>query len=335
MKKILIFLSIILIIGGGAVLTVMGFKPPEQIQIKNTDNMLIIGDTVKLKVTKENKFRVLNRDILWYSSNPMVVAVSKNGVITVNGEGNCEIVARYKNDLSKSVTYSIAYTHKASEPIEEKRTDLEKDDIGEDLFNLVVAFGSKYGKTIFSSNSLSNKKLVDLPIFQLGSAFFGTDNYWFSYSVPRYKVEDGIVYTIADWTNRDCDFSLKDLSSTELYNSVINNIGEKDASMGKSYDDMLQKIKAELSDKMCDDSMKFNLDKMDKDYEYRVVIRADYSTITIYNQYSNGLLSGLGLALKDMATLNLSDLDKWSIEKAENEIFEIDNIRICVEYRKK
>ena len=66
------------------------------------------------------------------------------------------------------------------------------------------------------------------------------------------------------------------------------------------------------------------------------MIRADYTTYEVTDYYNNGLLTGLGLSIKDIAEWDLEKLaDNYSYTKIQNEIFDVENIRICIEYRQK
>ena len=75
---------------------------------------------------------------------------------------------------------------------------------------------------------------------------------------------------------------------------------------------------------------------MDDKYEYRIVVRANCEYIKNNSYYSNGLLTGLGLTIQDLVKLDFESLSKnYTYTKTYDEILNITNLQICVEYRLK
>ena len=75
---------------------------------------------------------------------------------------------------------------------------------------------------------------------------------------------------------------------------------------------------------------------MNPDLEYRVVIRADFNYLTNMSFYSNGLVTGLGLTIQDLLKLDFNSLkENYTYQKNFDEILDISDLRICIEYREK
>ena len=75
---------------------------------------------------------------------------------------------------------------------------------------------------------------------------------------------------------------------------------------------------------------------MDDNYEYRVVVRGDFDYGTSSHYYRHGLLSGLFNAIKDMVTSDWDEIsDEWLEIRDYNEISNLSNLNIYIEYRAK
>lgn len=86
-----------------------GTNEVESIEISETDLQLPLGNSKQLHATVKPS-NVLNTKIDWSSSNPNIVSVANNGLITANGMGSAIITATSNQDPTKKDTITITVT---------------------------------------------------------------------------------------------------------------------------------------------------------------------------------------------------------------------------------
>lgn len=323
MKKLA---SIILIITVLILLVSCSNKKIENIKIENIKEILTIGDTKKLHVVDNNEKTVSNKNVFWSSSNTNIGTISEDGIITIKKEGFFTVTAKYKDDLSISDEMDIFTPYSIVENKLGMVQELENGYSTTELLQSVITHGYKYGKMIVGSLSGKVKDIL--------TSFFEKDVYLFSLGAPYLKVTDGVIYTISDWTNEAVHFSIEDLNVLNLYNSVLDTL-IKDGERGESFSDLIFKIKSDLATKFVDDGC-YHLEKMDDKYEYRIVIRADYISYKMVDFYNNGIITGLVMSIKDIINWDLAKVaNNYCYQKVKNEIFDVRNLKVCIEYREK
>lgn len=321
---LLVIISFILILSSCS-----GNAKMTSIRIEELDETLYVDDLKELKVKDNNDKIVPNTDLLWSTSDAKVATISKKGVVNIKSEGYVVITAKYKKDLSINTSLAILSPYDVVEATNEFVGGVEDDYKSAGLIDSIAKYGYKYGKMILKS--LAGKVNS---VFSTITSFIDKDVYMFSQGTPYLNVKDGIIYTITDWTNETCHFSLDDIETIDLYESVRHNLIEK-GEQGKSFEDLLVKIKSELVNKVANDGC-YHLDKMvenNPNMVYRIVIRADYVSYKMVDYYNNGLIVGAVLSIKDVLNWDLEKVaNNFCYTKVQNEIFDINNIRICVEY---
>ena len=70
--------------------------------------------------------------------------------------------------------------------------------------------------------------------------------------------------------------------------------------------------------------------------EYRIVIRGNCEYVKNQSFYSNGLLTGLGMSVADLVKLDFGSIaENYTYTKTFDEILNITNLQICLEYKPK
>ena len=288
-----------------------------------------INQSITLKVMDVDKRTFVNSDdIVWSSTEPSVASVDGQGNVKIKQCGYSIITARHISDLTHSASYELFIPYDT----EHESGQLRREFVSAELIEENVIEMVKY----FKKNVLQIVSLAGGSIGALitsGKLLAGKDTYWFSTLHDNYRVENGIVYTISDWGNDELVFMLNEINASNIYASVQENLSGAD--MGGTFDEAVLSLQSQLTG-MVPETGVYKLDHMEPEYEYRVVVRADYYTFIREDYYSNGLLVGLGMGVADVFRGNIDELhDNWSYQKYKDEIFQIDNARICIERRLK
>ena len=160
------------------------------------------------------------------------------------------------------------------------------------------------------------------------------DVYWYSNTALDCDVEGGIVYTVTDWCNEAVEFNLNNLNVENVLKSVSDAFSEP-IENGVTFEDVIAKIKTELSGCAPNDFV-YHLDRMDDRYEYRVVIRGDYTGCISREHYSNGLLTNVDSTWNDIVNGDLAHIiENYAYTVVRGEIINLENLRLCIEVREK
>lgn len=328
MKKIICFcllLSFILISCAGNI-----SENTEHI-IEKLNKNLSIGEQYTLIVRSVKDDRIMdNKELLWSSSDLGVASVSGEGVVSVNGAGFCVISARSKDNLELFSTVNIFSSYDTIAPVSEIRTPLNADEDPLDMYSVAGVALERYGRIAVSAIQ-GNMNSV---IFNLVKEAFSKDVYWYSTTELDCTVKDGIVYTISDWGNSPVNIDFNNMNMKGIYKSTSSSFSES-VEMGVTFNDALEEIKLSVAHQLPSDGV-YHLDLMDSSYEYRVVIRGDYTACISRDHYSNGALSQLGDSISDIINWKLDDLvSRYAYTVVRGELLDLKNLRICIEIREK
>lgn len=299
--------------------------------IESVNKNLSIGEEYTLVVRNVKDNSVMdNSELLWSSSDLGVASVSGEGRVSVNGSGFCVISARSKDNLEHYSTVEIFSSYDTITPVDEIQTPLNADEDPFDMYSVAGVALKRYGRIAVSAVQGN----MTSAIFNLVLEAFSKDVYWYSTTVLDCKVTDGIIYTVSDWGNSSVVIDLDNINMKEIYQSTLHSFTE-DVEMGVTFNDALDEIKLSVSHQLPSDGV-YHLDLMDDSYEYRIVIRGDYTTCISRDHYSNGALSQLGDSVSDIINWKLDDLvSRYAYTLVRGEMLDIKNLRICIEIREK
>ena len=294
---------------------------------------LDIGESYTLTVRDSNNKVMKNGDLLWSSDDFKVATVTGEGVVNIKGEGMCTIIARSKDNLEHFSSVKVFSPYKTVSSVDEKIVELDAAHDPFDFYSVAELAMKRYGKTVISF--LEGK--TDSVIIDLIKNAFEEHVYWYSDTELDCDVKDGIIYTVTDWSNSAADFDLNNLDRNNVYQSIKGAFSES-VEMGVTVDDVIAQIKTALSGKTPKDLV-YHLDRMDGKYEYRVVVRGDYTGFISREHYSNGLLSRMDNMINDITGLFNGNVDEvienYAYTVVKGEIINLENIRICIEAREK
>lgn len=293
-----------------------------------------VGETVQLQVVNASEKNVKADQCMWSTSDAKVATVDENGLLTVKGAGYCEILVMDKNDLSNRDTLQVFCPYEVISPVEmtKEAADANTDASGEADF--LVKTAVDLGKNVVRSMT-GNVSMLGIGTMML--SFFAKDKYTFTLAETRHDVQNGVIYTVCDWSNsaQKADKSL--ITAESIYQSLDYAVNTENI-QGKTFEDLAAAVQAEIAQKFPSDGT-FHFDLMDPNYEYRVVILADYTTFRMKDFYSNGAIMGLGITLKEICTWSLESItdvnNNWMYEIVTNEVIDVQNVRFCIEYREK
>lgn len=297
------------------------------LKIENNYANCAIGDELTFTVKDDIGNTVDPSELLWESSDYSVATVNANGLIQCLSSGSSIITVTLKNDLTIKTTAEIFVGYSIEKPA---FTRINR--VGEYVdgkFGTLGDHALKYGFTIVSSAISSS-----LPIGIL-MEFFSKDKYQFSMMYYEGMLHDALIYSFSDWTNESVTIDSASLSPEKIHTAVLEGLIIDGAEMGKSYEDCYNEILALLAGKLPKDST-YHFEKMNPNLEYRVVIRADFNYFTHMSFYSNGLVTGFGLTIQDLLKLDFTSLrENYTYQKNFDEILDLSDLRICIEYREK
>ena len=305
-----------------------------QLTIVDVSEAPTVGDCVQLEVVNASGRSVKADQCLWSTSDPKVATVDANGLLTVKGAGYCEIRVMNKNDLSNQDTLVVFCPYEVTAPVDMllERADANGSSSGE--VDYMVKTAVSLGKNVVSSLT-GNVSMLGIASMML--SFFAKDKYTFTLAESRYSVQNGVIYTVCDWSNEAQSFSMDQITAESLYESMDYAMNTKNQ-RGDTFADLEEAVRLELVQKIPADGV-FHLDQMDDRYEYRVVIMADYTTFRMTDYYSNGAITGLGMTIQEICSMSLESLtdvnNNWMYEIVTNDVIDVENVRFCIEYREK
>ena len=293
-----------------------------------------VGKTVTLKV-EDAIGRVIDADRLYWSVDDNKIAqVTADGVLSIKGAGLVQVTAMDKTDLSNQAKIKIFCPYEMSEATETSKVKADEDSASSGVLDTLTTTLVSTGKKVVSSMT---GKVSSLGIASMIFSFFDKDKYMFTLTESRHTIENGVVYTVCDWSNKGWYFDPKDVTTERIYQNLgyAFNI---DNPYGSTLEDLTIAVQNEFEGKAPNDGM-YHLDLLDDKYEYRVVVLADYTTVRVRDYYSNGAITGLGMTAKELLALELSSFDdvnnNWQYHNDFNEIVDVKNIRLCVEFRER
>ena len=305
-----------------------------QLTIVDFSEAPTVGECIQLQVVNASGRSVKADQCLWSTSDPRVATVDANGLLTVKGAGYCEIRVMNKNDLSNQDTLVVFCPYEVTAPVDMllKRADADGSSSGE--VDYIVKTAVSLGKKVV--NSLTGNVSM-LGIASMVLSFFAKDKYTFTLAESRYSVQNGVIYTVCDWSNDAQPFSMDQITAESLYESMDYVMNTKNQ-RGDTFADLEEAVRLELVQKIPADGV-FHFDQMDDRYEYRVVIMADYTTFRMTDYYSNGAITGLGITIQEILSMSLESItdvnNNWMYEIVTNDVIDVENVRFCIEYREK
>lgn len=305
------------------------------IEIQAIETNLSIGDSYELRVIDNNNNLLDNQDLLWDSTDYNICKVDKQGKLIAKDYGLATIKAKLKSDLSVTSEIDIFISYKTVEEVNIVKEKMEGDMTSSRLDDVIAKYASKYGKIIVKSLA---GKLSDFAFYKtIIDVLITKDTYMFSMTYPGFDIKNGIVFYLSDWTNYDSYVSLDKLTSKELSKNIAYSLF-LDSKNGKTITEFVETIKSEIMGQLPDNNLyKFSL--MNRNYQYRVVVRADFQTVLVQDLYSTGAGKGIVDTI-----LGIGDIGNWTFdyifnnfgrEELVTEVLNIKNIKLCIEYRKR
>ena len=289
----------------------------------------------ELKVCRSGSESELEKDeYTWSVSDENVATISSGGILTFN-QGGYVVVRATSNDdeedfvetsffqpydvVADSGTKNVIHLNSTDENVFWQTLKV----VAEDAYNILCATRAD--------------KLFDV-IEGLAGMFitFGDDDaYLFSSAIGKYRIKNELLYVVSDWTNEDVDVSSK-LITQEQLSAVVCKPYNQDYQDGVSISDFGVNTINNFIDRKTPVDGIYRFSEMDDNYEYRVVVRGDFDYGTSSHYYRHGLLSGLFNAIKDMVTSDWDEIsDEWLEIRDYNEISNLSNLNIYIEYRAK
>jgi hypothetical protein len=291
----------------------------------NCDSVDIVNGEVKLSVKNDRGELIPPADIVFESSNYAVAAVDKKGTVYSLSGGRVNVTASLKADMAITSELSLFVPYNVSEP--KSPNVVATSELIDASFSGMSDFLAKYGFKI-ATNSFSSK----LPVGVLMS-FFSKDVYQFSMFERSKVAEDLLLYDLTGWTNEAVYINDLDLDASQIYSYFCEGIDISESLAGNSFDDAVEPIKNVLDSTRIKD---YYFNEMDDAYEYRIVIRGNCEYVKNQAFYSNGLLTGLGMSVWDLVNLDFGSIaDNYTYTKIYDEILNVTNLQICLEYRAK
>lgn len=290
------------------------------------------GDSIQIRVTEAGRIPVEANRLFWSVDDTSVASITSEGVLTVKKAGYFNVVVKDREDLSNIATMPVFCAYQTIPEVEMTMTDADgaMSSTGETEYLVSTAVG--VGKTVVRSMT---GKIGTLGVVTMMLSFFDKDKYMFSFAETKHRVDDGVVYTVSDWGNQGKSFNMDDVTGAAIY-SELDYAMKTTYEQGATFDAVATRIRSEIATQTPNDGI-FHMDKMDSAYEYRIVIRADYTTFTMEDFYSNGAITGLGLTIRELWEWTLEDVadvnDNYQYSILTNDIVDVTDIRLCIEYR--
>lgn len=332
LKSLLITAIVIVMISCGFIVTNL---------IKNSE-FLSNGYHIQSEIIKnEYQISVINDEDKVLNTNRYTLSVNDEKIATIDERGKLKKVnggyvkvratSIYNND--DYIEKSIFIPYKLSnDNTETKITKIDSDysDFFKSLGSVVVDEAIKILCVTQESNII--KVLKELSDYFI--TFDKDGKYLFSSAIECCSVNNDILYVISDWTNNDIDMSNKKITEEDINSILIDkfyNYNSGDSIKNYSVEQINSFIQSQLSK-----DKKYYLSKMDSNYEYRIIVKGDYRYGISTSYYRKGLLTGLVNAIGDLVEGDWDSFsNEWLNEQNYNEICDISNLRICIEYRNK
>ena len=289
------------------------------------DSVDTINGEVKLSVKNDRGESISPEDVIFESGNYGMATVNKEGIVYSLSGGRVSITATLKEDMTITATSSLFVPYKVSEP--QDSNVVTTSELIDSSFSGMSDFLAKYGFKVVKASFFSK-----LPIGLLVN-FFSKDVYQFSMFERTKVAEDIVLYDLTGWTNETVYINETNLESSQIYSYFCEGVDIPESLVGNSFDDALEPIKNVVNSTRIKD---YYFNEMDDAYEYRIVIRGNCEYVRNKAYYSNGLLTGLGMSIQDLANLDFGSIsENYTYTKMFDEILNITNLRICLEYRSK
>jgi hypothetical protein len=254
-----------------------------------------------------------------------VAAVDKKGTVYSLSGGRVNVTATLKEDASITSELSLFVPYNVSEP--KSPNVVSSSEMIDASFSGMSDFLAKYGFKIVTNSFFSK-----LPTGVLMS-FFSKDVYQFSMFERSKVAEDLLLYDLTGWTNEAVYINEPDLDAAQIYSYFCEGVDISESLAGNSFDDAVEPIKNVLDSTRIKD---YYFNEMDDAYEYRIVIRGNCEYVRNQAFYSNGLLTGLGMSVWDLVNLDFGSIaENYTYTKIYDEILNVTNLQICLEYRAK
>ncbi len=174
--------------------------------------------------------------------------------------------------------------------------------------------------------------LINAGISDVGSLFVG-EKLLFTEEECFCSAKNAVVYTVTDWTNADCYPNFNAVDEEAIYSSIMAKMGFSENNMGESFETLADDIEALIASNLEINNAYF-FSRMDGQYEYRVVVRADFDYYTYAETYQVGILSGTWDSIVQMIGGSFTQLgSNYQYMKLRDELVNVRSLRYVVEYR--
>lgn len=285
-----------------------------------------------LEVRRSGGKSTLDNDkFIWSVSDENVAYITSDGVLTFNRGGYVVVRATSAEDtkdyIEKSFFRPYDVVADSGEAVVSKLNTSDEEDfwiglaktIAEDAYSILCA--------------TRQDKIMDVmdELLDFFVTFDDDDAYLFSTALGKYHVENEELYVLCNWTSSDVDVTNKIITDEQLSKIVCKPYNPNYQDGDSIHNFGVNTINSFISSEIPADGI-YRFSQMDDQYEYRVVLRGDFDYGTSTHYYRHGLLSGLLNAIKNMSWEDVSNMTET---RYYNEISNLSNLRICIEYREK
>ncbi len=308
-------------------------KALSPISLNPINGNIMVGQTYQMQVFTEGSKAVDASRVLWESSDTAVATVSPDGVVTVRKKGACQITAKDKNDLSNQAGVTLFCPYETAPVVDTIKTKADSEQYSSGGAELIMDSLVDAGKTVVKTMT---GKVGGLGIALTMLSFFEKDKYVITLAECRHTVKDGIIYTVCDWNNSNMYIpNAPDRITAEAVFQSLDGVVNTSHYYGNTFEGLAARIQAETVSQW-PQSYNYRFDLMDDRYEYRVVVRADYTTFRTTDHYSNGAIIGLGYTIQDILSWDVAHLaDNYMYKVITYDVIDVENVRLCIEYREK
>lgn len=289
-----------------------------------------------LEVRRSGGKSTLDNDkFIWSVSDENVAYITSDGLLTFNRGGYVVVRATSAEDTKDYIETSFFRPYDviadSGEAVVSRLNDSNANEfwwslakvVAEDTYNIACA--TRADKLLDVFKDLSGMFLT----------FSDDDAYLFSSALGKYHVENEELYVLSDWTNNDVNVSNKTTTKEQLSEIVCKPYNSEYQDGDSIHNFGVNTINSLISKEIPADGI-YRFSQMDDNYEYRVVVRGDFDYGISTHYYRHGLLTGFWGAIKDIVKLDWDELsDEWMEIRDYNEISNLSNLRICIEYREK
>ncbi len=256
-------------------------------------------------------------DYRWEVSDRKVASLSGNGILKALLGGYVTVRAIPSDAKKETIETELFLPYRVTDTLTPETTH-KKGSLDDTLVTL--------GKAL-------NKKFTNLWSFVI------TDNdsaYLCSTLNQSDSVVNAELLVICDWTNEDAAFTFPKPTQAELQKTLCDPYANGIETDSSALSDVISQINVVLNRDLPNDQM-YYFGQMDPAYEYRVVVRGNYTYEISDEHYMHGLVSGLFNVVKDLikgkdwATFK----DRFTKSVTVATIKDVENIRICIERRPK